>query len=261
MNLSIINTVLKKGAVKAMEHLPEMLMVAGTGGLVATVVSAVQATPKAIERKRKAEDEAFHIEGELKRKAYVAARVAPAYLPTVLLGAGTIACFYGSNYLLVKRSAALASMYTALTKTMESYQTKVIERHGEEEDHEIMKEVMHETGAVDDVGDTPDIYEGDGPQLFYDSVTGRWFKSTEANVRAAESYICRKVIDQVTASLNEFYEFLGLSSNTVIGEGLGWDIEHTSMYIEITEEADTIGRPYWVLWYPRCVIDTSALGL
>ena len=95
----------------------------GAIGVVATAVMAVKATPKALilldEAKEEKKDELTKFE---------TIRVAgPVYIPSVLMGASTIACILGANVLNKQKQAALTSAYMLLENSYKDYRTKVKE--------------------------------------------------------------------------------------------------------------------------------------
>lgn len=72
-----------------------ILTCAGAVGVVGTTVLAVKATPKAMELIKMAEEE----KGEKLTKTEVFKTAGPAYIPTALVGVGTLACVFGANVL------------------------------------------------------------------------------------------------------------------------------------------------------------------
>ena len=183
----------------------------GAIGVVATAVMAVKATPKALilldEAKEEKKDELTKFE---------TIRVAgPVYIPSVLMGASTIACILGANVLNKQKQAALTSAYMLLENSYKDYRTKVKELYGEEADKKIRKELMNEDYIIE--YSEPD----EEKQLFYEPISQRYFESTVEEVQRAEYQLNRKFILQDYANLNDFYKLLGLKE-TDEGEILGW---------------------------------------
>ena len=119
----------------------------GAGGVVATVILAVKATPKAMDKIQTAQiDKGEEIlngdrGGEVKKnddgsyelpKLTVAETVQVCwkeYVPTVAAGIGSLACIFGANILSRRQQASLASAYTALASSFEAYRDKVEMRY------------------------------------------------------------------------------------------------------------------------------------
>ena len=71
---------------------PTILTVVASIGVIATTITAVQATPKAIKLLKEAELE----KGENLTKLEIVRVAGPTYIPSVLLGVSTIACIFGA---------------------------------------------------------------------------------------------------------------------------------------------------------------------
>lgn len=182
----------------------------GGAGVIATTVTAVKVTPKAIrllqEAERAKNDELTTLE--------IIQVAGPSYIPAVLIGAGTLACIFGANILNKRQQAALMSAYALLDNTYKEYQKKVEELYGEGSDREIKNEIAK------DHYDEEDDY-GDGLELFYDEYSQRYFRSTEIDVLKAEYELNRILSESCGAFLNEFYDLLKIDI-VDYGNYLGW---------------------------------------
>lgn len=183
----------------------------GGVGVVATAITAAKATPKAmalIEQVKKEKDE------ELTKfeKVQVAA---PAYIPTVLIGATTIACIFGANALNKRQQAALMSAYALLDSSYKEYKAKVTELYGEEADAEVKKELAKDKYEEQKPATTGEL------QLFYDEFSQRYFESTTEKVLRAEYKLNRIMAYDFGVFLNEWYDLLGIET-VDYGDYLGW---------------------------------------
>lgn len=183
----------------------------GGVGVVATTVTAVTATPKALQLLNKAEEE----KGEKLTVLEVVQTAAPVYIPTVLLGASTLACIFGANILSKRRQASLASAYALIDTSYKEYKKKVIELYGEDADKEVREEIAK------DKYDEIEMSLSDGKQLFYDEFSGRYFESTFAEVQRAEYHLNRNLQLSGYACLNEFYDLLRIEE-VPGGDEIGW---------------------------------------
>lgn len=259
--VKLAKTMMKRSMTLVKGHTPEILMVVGTGAFAATVVMAVEASPKAAERYEEARYEAIAIQGKPRKIAHVVAKTAPAYIPTALMGATALTCFFGAHRIQVRRQLALASAYSMLSQTLNTYQDKVIEEFGEEKHLSLLDKVLGSEEPLPDVGDDPSMYEGEGDTLCYDRVTGRYFKSTPEKIREAEGKVAKRMVDEMCVPLNALYEELGLEDNSFIGDAIGWDVQDARIDIVFRSTLDESNRPCLVLMYKTMVIDQNALRL
>lgn len=112
----------------------------GAAGVIATAVTAVKATPKAMFLLNEARKE----KGEPLTKLEVVKVAGPLYIPSILIGVSSIACIVGSNVLNKQKQAALVSAYTMLDQSYKEYKNKVIELYGDETDKAVEEELVKE---------------------------------------------------------------------------------------------------------------------
>lgn len=156
------------------KHSPEILLVGGIVGIVASGVLACIATTKLsdtleqpktdIENIHKAAEEGViciqqkdseevveteFTEQDKKRALAVAYAktgfaVAKLYAPSVALGTLSIISLLASNDIMRKRNVALAAAYTAVDRSFRDYRNNVIERFGEVVDRELKYNIKNE---------------------------------------------------------------------------------------------------------------------
>lgn len=182
----------------------------GGVGVIATAVTAVKSTPKALRLLEAAKEE----KGEELTVMETIKVAGPTYIPSVLIGASTIACVFGANVLNKRQQAALMSAYALVDNSYKEYRKKVEELYGEGSDREIRDEI-----AKDHYDEEEDY--GDGLELFYDEYSQRYFRSTEIFVLKAEYELNRILSESCGAFLNEFYELLDLE-HVDYGNHMGW---------------------------------------
>lgn len=193
------------------KNAPTILSSLGGVGVVATAVMAVKATPKALALIEQAEAE----KGEKLTKVEVVKKASVVYIPSVLVGVGTIACIFGANVLNKRQQAALMSAYALLDSSYKEYAAKAVELYGEDADDKIKEEIAK------DKYDAEAINLENDETLFYDSFSGQYFKSTLYNVQNAEYQLNRDLVMRDYATVNEFYEHLGIPI-IPSGDELGW---------------------------------------
>ena len=195
------------------KNAPTILTVAGGVGVVATTVSAIRATPKAVELLEAAKES----KGEELTKFEKFKMVAPLYIPTVIYAGTTILCIFGANMLNKRHQASLVSAYALLDNSYKEYKKKVIEIHGEDGEQLLMESIVE------------DKYEEEKPEtktdelLFYDKFSGRFFHSTMNDVLAAFYQINRHVNTHYNATVNDFYDYLEVPHMDG-GDVLGWSV-------------------------------------
>lgn len=192
--------------------------------MVTTSVMAVKATPKALllleEAKKQKGEKLTNLE-----KVKVAG---PAYIPAALVGVSTIACIFGANALSKHQQASLMSAYAMLDTSYKEYRAKVKDLYGDDADTEVRNDIAK------DKYEEADIQRVDGFDLFYDEFSGRFFKSTLAEVQRAEYEINRDLNLRDWATINEFYDYLKIP-HVDAGDIIGWS---TPMN----------GEMYWQTW-------------
>lgn len=186
----------------------------GGVGLVATAVLTATATPKAMTRIENAREE----KGEELTKVETVIAAAPAYIPPVLTGLATLGCMFGANTLNKRQQASMASAYALLDTSYKEFKKKVGEVYGEDAVQKVQAEIAK------DKYEESDIQPTDGMKLFYDDFSGRLFESTIEKVQEAEYNINRDLSMQGYATLNQFYDYLGMVP-IESGNDLGWSAD------------------------------------
>lgn len=172
----------------------------GAVGVVATSIMAVKATPKAMALLEQAKEE----KGEELTKLDIVRVAGPAYIPSIVAGASTLACIFGANILSQKGQASLMSAYALVDSSYKDYRKKVDELYGEAAGAQVR------AGIAQDKYDDIDIELSDGKLLYYDFYSGQYFEATPAEVKNAEYELNRKLMLDDCVYLNEWYQLLDL---------------------------------------------------
>lgn len=144
------------------KHSPEILVVAGVIGTVASAVMACKATTKVGKIVEKTKDDVDEIhkavetgvtnagetynEEDSKKDltivyAHTGFELVKLYAPSVILGTLSLTSIVASNNILRKRNTALAAAYATIDKGFKDYRSRVVERFGEEVDRELKNNV------------------------------------------------------------------------------------------------------------------------
>ena len=228
---------LKRLSKCAGNHAPELLIGAGIAAGVAAVVTAVSATFKAAKAidKRKAAGK------EISRKEIVKT-VWKDYIPTagaLIVSAG---CFIAANAVHNKRAAALAAAYAISETALTNYKQSVLENVGEEKEREIADKAVQKQIIETPVDSTEVIRVGDNGVLVYDEFAGRYFRSDKNGIIRAVNELNRMIINDESASLNDFYDLVGLDY-TIVGESLGWNCANGSVEVRFSSHLTADGEP------------------
>lgn len=187
----------------------------GAGGMVATVVLAVRATPKAMRSLTDAKTN----KGRTQLTKWEAVQAAaPSYIPTAAVGVGSLVCIFSANVLSRKQQASMTSAYAALTSAYEGYRQKVNAILGPGTDRMMESAVEQEKKDRED-----DLPPWDEVQTFYLEGYDKpiFFERTMEEVMRAEYHLNRNFILRGYVTFNEFCAFLGLEQ-TQEGEAVGW---------------------------------------
>ena len=206
-----MNNLLHRSQLFIKRNSPTILTCIGGVGVVATSVLAVKATPKAMRLIEQAKEE----KGEDLTALETVVVAGPVYIPAIVVGVSTIACIFGANVLNQRQQASLMSAYALVDGSYKEYKDKVKELYGEDADDKIVEEI-----AKDKYKET-DIEMEDENKLYYDDFSGRYFQATPERVHDAEYRINRNLSTTGYACINEFYEYLKISTIDG-GDVLGW---------------------------------------
>ena len=197
-----------------------MLTIAGSIGVIATTISAIKATPKAIKLIDNYKKEKYNLtKNDTYNIFYVSnfekIKIAwKPYIPTFLIGSSTILCIFGSNYINKQTQKSLLSAYTILNNAFLEYKKHSIELYGQNADKDIQKEMI-KSQEIDDIKISKD------KQLFFDMESMQYFTSTIDDVKRAEFYLNEHIRQNGFAYLNDLYELLEIET-VDYGYTIGW---------------------------------------
>lgn len=189
------------------KNAPTILSCCGALGVVGTTLSAIKATPKAIEILEEQEEPLTNFE-----KVLV---LTPVYLPTILLGTATVTCIFGANALNKKKQAMITSAYAYLNTSFNEYKDKVKAIYGEDGEKRVREELAKDKYIKQS------IPESSEEMLFFDEYSGRYFETTLYDLQNAVYRLNRTFALEGFTNLNEFYSYIGLPE-TDWGNVLGW---------------------------------------
>lgn len=195
-----MNSLLSKSQMFLKRNSATILTCVGAAGVIATSVTAVKATPKAILLLEDAKEE----KGEELTKLETVKIAGPAYIPSIVLGVSTLACIFGANMMNKRGQASLMSAYALVDNAYKDYRGKVDELYGKEAGSAVR------AGLAKDKYEENPIEVHEGNFLYYDFHSGRYFEASPSFVKTAEYELNRKLMMDDCAYLNEWYYLLDL---------------------------------------------------
>ena len=255
--ISNLTRTLNRTCLKIKKHSPEILLAAGTVGVVVSGVMACKATLKVnkiLDESKQQIDtihsvaadpnmaEKYTAEDNKKDLAIVytqtAVKMIKLYGPSVGLGVVSLGCMIGSNRILSKRNVALAAAYTAIDKSFKEYRGRVIERFGKQLDKELrynikakeIEEVSKDENGhevvkkevVDVIDDDPNTYSP--YSIVFDDGNEGWAPDPERTkffLIQQQNWANERLKSRGHLFLNEVYDMLG-AKRTKAGAQVGW---------------------------------------
>lgn len=204
------------------ENLPLILTIAAECGLVATVVSAVHDAPKARGEIERAKNEKFSsLSDEEKQKAWDESTecydllmvklnaweyfkcLAPVYWRTAVCVTGTGLCIFFAYHTQHKRYLAALGLLALREKDLEKYKEKVKELFGESKAEKVENELAKDVISNPPTDELNVFYTGEGIQLFYDTASHSWFRSSREAIDRAINSFNNDMLDQAARNDGE----------------------------------------------------------
>lgn len=234
------------------KHEPEILMSMGIGGMIFSLAWGIKASFKAA----RAIDKYKKTYGKDKLTAKETIKLTwKLYLPTVLSVAASVPCVIMSNKVSNKRYAAIATAYTISEAALQEYKDKTKEIIGEKKTKQIEESISDDRVTKTYSGGNQVILTGNGDSLFYEPLSGRYFKSNWNDILKAANELNSEAITNMSGqtTLNDWFQKIGLET-TEIGETLGWNLMNNSsnlIDISISSHITKDNVPCGAIYYNR----------
>ena len=250
---------INNAGLKIKKHSPEILMVAGIAGTVASTVMACKATTKldTILNEKRETVELIHKgmkDGEIESVEYTeddgkkdltivytqtGVKILKLYGPAIILGMVSITSIVAGHRILKKRNLALAAAYAVVDKGFKNYRKNVVDRFGEELDKELrygikakdVEEVVLDKKGNEKVEkrtskviDEESVSKYSEYARFFDETCGAYEKDPEYNLmflRKQQEWANELLKSRGHVFLNEVYDMLGIP-RTKSGQIVGW---------------------------------------
>lgn len=234
-------------------HSPEILTGIGIAGMIFTTITAVKATPKALQLV----DEREIKEGKRLTNSEIVKTTWKCYIPATVTGVCSIGCLIGASSVNARRNAALATAYTISETALKEYKEKAVEVVGEKKEQAIRDAVAKDTLERAHVSEREFIVTGKGETPCFDPLTNSCFKSDFETLRKVENTLNKRLRNEMQITLNEYLLELGLSScDESIGEYMGWDVDKGDIDFDFGSQLID-GVPYLLLGHhnpPRYLV-------
>jgi len=234
---------------------PSILMALGIGGMVAAVVVAIHEPIKVEEEIYLLEKDELHKADEkeqgepIKHPVWPRVKIyAKHYWPTAAIVVSSAGCLIFANRINLKRNAALLAAYQLSAMNLKDIREKIVEMDGEKKLQKVNDAIAKD--KVEASSPSTIVISGEGEHLIYDVPSGRYFMGNIERIRQAVNEINKNLYNYNYASLNDFYDYVGLDH---IGTGykLGWHMNTTDdlLEMEYSSQITKDGRPCLVIKY------------
>ena len=232
---------------KIKKHSPEILVVSGVIGIIASTVMACRATRKLDDILEKKDDQLELMkERETEKKeiqkqttkiyANTGVQLVKLYGPSAALGVLSLSCILESNNILRKRNAALTAAYAALDSSFKLYRSRVVERFGKDTDYQLLHNVQEteiEETVTDENGKTKKVKKkvnvvdpnSESAYVKYFTRMNPYWENDPAHLemffRSQQNYANDYLRVHKHLTLNDVYKMLGFP-DTKAGMVVGW---------------------------------------
>lgn len=242
-----------------------ILLALGITGLLTTTAVAVSVTPKAV---KKIEEHKGKIQGvktkiseskmpeetkELKKEKallYLDAGkdLGLLYGPAAILACTSCMCLIKSHNIEHKRLTAMTAAYQISETARREYKDKVLETLGAKKEKDIRDAIAQDKVKENPPDKQSDTYTSTQDTLCYDTMSGRYFRSSGEHIKKIENIMNRKLRNEHYISLNEVYDELGLE-HIRLGDELGWNIERDEIDFNLSGMLNDDDVPILVVDY------------
>lgn len=161
--------------------------------------------------------------------------VVPIYLPAILMGTGTLACFWGAQIFNARKQAALIAAYGALAMQFDQYREAIKAEYGDEADKKALTISQMEVKRLQ--AELKKLKEECGPQLYtFDTLPGVIFEAKPEQVINGLAHFNRNLIMGGANCLSEAYTFCGIPEQLFdkkLADNYGWQEYENQIDFEI----------------------------
>lgn len=146
----------------------------------------------------------------------------PLYMPAVVSGTGTVACIIFSSKGNTKRTAAAVTAYSVTEKAFSEYRDKMVNELSRAKDQKALDSIAQDHVLAHPAPTSGLIVLGRDEVLCCEMYTMRYFRSSMETLKKAINETNSWIISNRRATLNDFYNEIGIPA-TDVSAHLGWD--------------------------------------
>lgn len=232
--LNWLKPIAKKVEGFTVQNAPHLLMGLGTGMSISALISAIRATPNAVEAKKHAEHvkiaEKTGMLSVIDKTPYkltvweTIQACAKYYGPAAAMELLALICFWTAHGIDIRRQAVLSGLYATAEQALQEYQRKVQKMLGEKQEKDIRNEIAQDT--VDRVPVPAN------QTYFIDGSTERWF--IFKNQRFRSTY--PRIKDAQNEANHEMIKNLYISEAEVM-----WLLDPSKQYLRPDSDSGKVG--------------------
>lgn len=142
------------------------------------------------------------------------------HIPAIVIGGTTVACIIASASISNRRHTMLVSAVTLGEAAYREYRDKAEAVMGKAKSEKVVEEIAKDKVAAAEGKEL--VFLGDDKVIFFDELTGRFFSSSRLDIEKAEIEINRRILGDMYASQNDWYDILGIA-HVSEGDNVGWN--------------------------------------
>lgn len=242
-----IRTIVKASEKFVIDNSPGILTGLAVAGTVTTALLTGKASYSSALEIESQRDSDHPYEFSTKQKVEMVWR---NFIPPAVVGVVTITSIIMANQIGSRRAAALAAAFRISEELSGEYKNRVTEALGKQKEEKIRSELAHDRMAAKPEGGM--ILVAGSEVLFFDELSGRYFKGEVENVKKAVNEINYQVNNYYAASLTEFYEKIGLPA-TQFSDEVGWNSDGL-LEVQYTATLYEEGKPAIAISYDKVPI-------
>ena len=201
----------------------------GVGSFLVSTIWAVQATPKAINKKNAAEQE----KGEPLTGLETIKACGKEYIPSALMFGTGVVCIIESNKKYSKQITALATAASLSETALREYKEQVVDSLGVKKEKEIRDKVAQKQLNNNPPGEKEVVMIGAGEILCYEPISGKYFRTTVNEIGKVINQVNSELISDNYLSVNDYLSMLGLRCEPDFDD-LGWQCYSKNDLLEVS---------------------------
>lgn len=135
--------------------------------------------------------------------------------------ASSILSIVGVHTIHTKRHAAMAGLYAVATGRLDAMTEEAEKLLGPKKAQDLTNAMAQRDVDGNPLNNNEIILTDEGKDLWHDEWSGRWFSSSLSSVQSSINEINRLIIDNGEATVNDFYDSLGIPT-VPMGDDFGW---------------------------------------